>query len=125
MAQLPRTVLRQICHNIKSELSKGFPLGSEYCQRYVAVHQKLTPGRARSGPPVYCLQGWHLGNVPSKARGGAVLAASLPAHCDDENEGGLQCVLEKQPANAQVNGDPQSKAGRLQGASVGGAVRAD
>ena len=73
----------------------------------------------------YYLQGWHLGNVPSKGRVGAVLAASLPAHCGDKNEGSLQHVLEKQLAQAQVTRSPQSKTGRLQGAAVGGAVRAD
>lgn len=73
----------------------------------------------------YYLQGWYLGNVPSKARVGAVLAASLPAHCGDKNESSLPCLLEKPLANAQVNRNPQSKTGRLQGAAVGGAVRTD
>jgi hypothetical protein len=60
-------------------------------------------GEGKKWSCAYCLQEWHLGNVPSKARVGTVLAASLPAHCGDKNEGSLPCVLEKPVANAQVN----------------------
>lgn len=56
------------------------------------------PGEGKKWPHVDCLRGWQLGNAPSKARVGAFLAASLPAHFGDKNEESLQCVLEKQLA---------------------------
>lgn len=106
-------------------LTKAFLLevsiGSCVCLRIRSRPQ----GGQEVWPCACCLQGWHLGNVPSKASIGAVPAASLPAHCGDKNEGSLRGVLEKELANAQVNGNPQSKTGRLQGAAVGGAVRTD
>lgn len=126
MTQLPRTVPHQICHDVLTELNNGFPLGSEYLLSGVCARSsEADPREGKKWSCAYCLQGWHLGNVPSKARVGVVLAASQPAHCGDKNEGSLRCVPEEQLALAQVKGSPQSKTGRLQGAAVGGAVRAD
>lgn len=42
--------IAQDCPSPNLPLSKGSPLVREYCQLCVSVHQKLTPGRARSGP---------------------------------------------------------------------------
>lgn len=65
-----------------------------------ACAAEADPREGKKWPHAYCLQGWHLGNVPSKARVGAVLAASLPAHFGDKNEVSLLYVLEKQLATA-------------------------
>lgn len=68
LAQLPRTVLHQICHDVKSELNKGFPLGSEYWQLCVSAHQKPTPGRARSVALRLLPAGLAFGKCPVKGQ---------------------------------------------------------
>lgn len=75
--------IHQILHDAKSEVSQQrLFFGSGCCQVCVSARQKLTLGQ--EVVHAYCLPGWRLGNVPSKARGGAFLASPLPAHFGEQ-----------------------------------------